>query len=153
MSIHSLIGCRLSAPALVLLCSLSGAVPPVLASVPQFDATLAVEPDQSYSALVGQAEQMADRLVQQGFQNPTATEVTIRILGERGGTVAPLLYLRVSRGDWQRQPRVQTWASYFGMARMLLGFIPAQGNQPSVAAAASWRALVPESEPNYYDNR
>jgi hypothetical protein len=85
--------------------------------------TISAQGDQSFAALMQQAEQAANQLVQQAFDvNPDATEVTIEVTGERQGQKAPLLKALVPRTHWQSNSNVQSWSHEFRIARYLLGF-------------------------------
>lgn len=104
----------------------------------QIDFTLKAQPEQTFSQLIQQAELQATNLVEQEFAaNPSITEVTVSILGDRDGQQAPLLIARVSRNDWQQQPAIRQWTKYFATSAVLLGF-----NQPENTPAA-----VPENSP------
>lgn len=107
---------------------------------------------------IGQTATLVPQLL---AQNPLATQVTVRIMGERQGLEAPLLFLTVSRMDWQKNPQVQPWAKLFSYSEILLGFVkpavPAVGvvattSQPvSIAALPNARAMR-ENDPAYRDD-
>jgi hypothetical protein len=89
----------------------------------QIDFTLNSQSNQTFPALMQQAEVLATRLIEEAFaESPSITEVSVRILGERNGQQAPLVSSKVSRSDWQKQHSIQRWTKYFGSSAMLLGF-------------------------------
>ncbi|NJO75690.1 MAG: hypothetical protein HC833_19140 [Leptolyngbyaceae cyanobacterium RM1_406_9] len=136
-----------------------GAIAPaVLAEARQLDYTLSSQGSRSYAVLVQQAEQMADRLVRQSFSDAAVTQVSLRILGEHNGSEAPVLYLTVSRTDWQANPDIQTQARYFGRpSAVLLGFTQPQAIQTAAALPIGYPTSqdvensLSDTEPNFYD--
>ncbi|PSB17200.1 hypothetical protein C7B65_19430 [Phormidesmis priestleyi ULC007] len=129
---------------------LSSFVAPAYAETKQLDYTLTSAANQSFSGLIEQAELLAERLAKQGFANPSTTVVEMRILAEREGLTAPILYVRVTRAEWQKQPKLRAITYLRGVDR-LLGFSP-QNSQPPVFPSATVSFASSQSEPNYYDN-
>lgn len=134
-----------------------GAIVPAGAETRQLDYTLSSQGSRSYEALVQQAEQMASSLVQQSFSDATVTQVSLRILGEHNGSEVPVLYITVTRSDWQSNPDIRTQARYFGRpSAVLLGFTQPQAVQTaSVPIGYPTEQDVENSlsdiEPNFYD--
>lgn len=87
---------------------------------------------QGYDRVVDQAEAAATRVINQAFaQNPALTQVSVTITGRRDGQEVPVLTTRVSRANWQRSPRAESWARYSGdSAKVLLGYEQPSGSQP-----------------------
>ena len=131
---------------------LSSFVAPACAETRQLDYTLMSDANQSFSGLVEQAKSLAQRLAKQGFSNPSTTAVEMRILAEREGLTAPILYVRVTRADWQKQPDLRSAITYLRDADRLLGFSGPQRSQPSVFPSTTVSLASPQSEPNYYDH-
>ncbi|KAM3096757.1 hypothetical protein ACKFKF_21840 [Phormidesmis sp. 146-12] len=104
-----------------------------------------------FATLMKQADTIATDLINQSFADPTTTKVSLKVLGEREGQIAPLLSVSVSRQDWQTRSSVQQWARYFGGSTTLLGF----DRSPDTTQVAAFTPPVPvsENEPNFYDNR
>lgn len=99
----------------------------------EIDFTLSSESNQTFSALMEQAEFLATSFIKQEFaENPSTTKISVSILGFRNGQEAPLLFSKVSRSDWQRQPRIQQWTRYFSSSAVLLGF-----NKPQIQQSTS----------------
>lgn len=119
------------------------------AETKQIDFTLRSQSDQTFSALMQQAEVQATSLIKQAFaESPSITEVSVRILGERDGQQAPLLSSRVSRLNWQRQPRIQQWTKYFGSSAMLLNFSKPQAKHFTSPLSVSTSTQQSPSSPN-----
>jgi hypothetical protein len=100
----------------------------------QINFTLHITRTQSFAQLMQQAELAATKLTQQGFtENSRLHEMSVRIFGERNGQEAPLLFSKVSRFDWQKQPRIQNWSQYFTSSAILLGLLETE-KQPSASS-------------------
>jgi hypothetical protein len=117
---------------------------PALAAPKQVNYTLNTTPNQTFTDLMQQAQAQARSLIDQAFSDASVTSVTVNILGERNGQEAPLLQSTVSRADWQRNPNLAKWTTYFGTSSVvLLGFIPPRG-----ASATSSPASPPAQPAN-----
>jgi hypothetical protein len=94
------------------------------AGIRNINFTIAVQQNQTFDQLIQQAKRVAEELIEQTFAEELGvTQAAIRIIGERHGQEVPLLMVAVSRDEWQSQPRVEQWATDFGLsARVLLGF-------------------------------
>jgi hypothetical protein len=104
-----------------------------------------------FATLMQQANAIANDLINQSFADPSTTQVSLKVLGEREGQIAPLLSVNVSRQDWQTRSSVQQWARYFGGSTTLLGF----NRSPDRTQVAVFTppGSTSENEPNFYDNR
>lgn len=135
---------------------LSGFNQSALAAPKQVNYTLNVVPGQTFTELMQQAQAQARSLIDQAFSDASITTVRVNILGERNGQEAPLLQSTVSRTDWQRNPNLAKWTTYFGTSSVvLLGFTPPRGApaassptpaQPSIAPPTP--AIAPAAQPN-----
>ena len=113
--------------------------------------------DQSYTAVIERAEAMASSSIAQAFaENPRLTEIAVKVTGDRNGSLSPLLFIKVSRVDWQNRPNVQVWAQYLSDASVLLGY--RSGASSTIATSRSTNAptvpigaVNPNSEPNFYN--
>lgn len=109
----------------------------------QINFTLHITRTQSFAQLMQQAELTATKLTQQGFtENSRLDEMSVRIFGERNGQEAPLLFAKVSRFDWQKQPRIQNWSQYFTSSAILLGLLETE-KQPSAPSAPTTPTFRP----------
>lgn len=85
------------------------------------DITIERQPDETYESLIGRAEAAARSAVQQGFdQGNRVTDVSVVVLGQNQGTIAPVLTVELSRPQWNSS-EVQSGTTYFSSARSLLG--------------------------------
>jgi hypothetical protein len=112
----------------------------------QINFTLHITRTQSFAELMQQAELTATKLTQQGFtENSRLHEMSVRIFGERNGQEAPLLFTKVSRFDWQKQPRIQNWSQYFTSSAILLGLLGTekQPSSPSTSTTPTFRSPNP----------
>jgi hypothetical protein len=108
------------------------------ASRARVNRTISAQGNQSFAALMQQAEQAANQLVHQSFDaNPGITEVAVEVTGERQGQKAPLLKAPVPRTHWQSNSNVQRWSPEFRIARYLLGFEKQPTPSPSPTTTGS----------------
>lgn len=99
-----------------------------------------------------QAESTAINLIDQEFnQVSKITEVEITVSGERNGQEVPILSSRVSRTDWQAQPRIESWTKYFTKAEILLGFNLPQKIKPNLPRL-SVNFSSKQSDPGFRDD-
>ncbi len=125
---------------------------PSYAEVKLLNVNLNAEKTQSFASLMSQAELAATNSITQQFNRlSTVTEVGITVIGERNGQAVPLLFTRVSRADWQAQPKIKYWAKYFTKAAILLGFNLPQKNK-SPAPKSSINIGAKESDPGFRDD-
>ena len=135
----------------LLLSSFFATVSPVWAETRQLDYTLTPEANQSFKGLIQQAEQLAEQMVKQSFTNPATTAIELKILAEREGLTTPILYVRVTRADWQKRSNLRSASTYLRGADQLLGFrLPQNSQSQALPTTVSLASL--QSEPNYYDN-
>lgn len=93
--------------------------------------------NESYESLVRRAEAVALETTQRRFyQNDQVTDVSITVVGQNQGEIAPVLSLKVSRPQWWSLLNIcskdqsasscitnsQGWVKHFSDARVLLGF-------------------------------
>ncbi|MGA7937703.1 MAG: hypothetical protein WCA35_29410 [Kovacikia sp.] len=119
---------------------------PGLAETKQIRSVINPSREQTFSQMMQQAESQATQLIDQAFaENSTVTDISIVILGERNGQEIPLLTSTLSRTNWQKTPRIQAWAKYFGNATVaLLGFTKLPTPQTTSPAAPPSAAPTPD---------
>ncbi len=84
---------------------------------------LSRQESESYDNLLRRAEAIARAAAQRSFDSEILiTVVSITIIGENAGAIAPIFRLDVSRESWRQQPEVQAGATYFPNSRALLLF-------------------------------
>lgn len=80
-------------------------------------------PNETYEALLSRAEAVAKTAAGAKFDGDNrVTDVSIMLVAQNHGAIAPVLTLEVSRSQWRSRPNVQFWSTYFTTARSLLGF-------------------------------
>ncbi len=81
------------------------------------------QPNETYEALLSRAEVVAKAAAGAKFDRDNrVTDVSIMLVAQNHGAIAPVLTLEVSRSQWRSRPDVQFWSTYFTTARSLLGF-------------------------------
>jgi hypothetical protein len=124
-------------------------ISPATAETKQLALTLNSYDNQNFASLIQQAESLAQYYIEQEFrQNSSATEVSITIVGERNGQTVPLLSSKVSRFNWQNQPIIQNWTTYFRSSKTLLGFVQPPVPQSASTTSRSWS----NNNPIYQEN-
>ncbi len=126
-------------------------VSPTLAATRRFSQQ--IQGDSSFERMIQQAETIAEETANQAFGDPNTTEVVVNIVAEQAGQIAPILFLNVSRENWQRQQSIQVWAKYPGGVKRLLGFerpspLPPVG--AIVTASNPIRDGMTEREANFF---
>jgi hypothetical protein len=110
----------------------------------QIDFTLHITRTQSFAEIMQKAELTATNLIERGFaENSRLREMSVRIFGERNGQEAPLLFAKVSRLDWQKQPRIQSWSQYFTSSGVLLGLLGETQSSSPTPTAPTFRPPTP----------
>lgn len=107
------------------------------ASTAQITVPISREANESYESLLKRAEAVSWETTQRSFkQDISVTNVALIVLAENQGFIAPIVSLKVSRQQWQSQPYVERWGTYFPNIESLLGF---QNNLtlPSQSASAA----------------
>lgn len=104
---------------------------------------------ETYEGFIRRAETVARAAVQRSFdQDILVTDVSVTILGENRGSIAPVVLVNVSRQSWRSRPDPQQWATYFPTTRVLLGFetqAPAATAAPQIPPQAV--PVLPNGQP------
>ncbi len=96
---------------------------PAWAQTRQLEITLNVQPEQTIESLLTQAESLARSFIEQSFATDLrVSDVSVQISAERSGQEVPFLFSSVSRADWQREPNLPRWATYFRSSVAFLGY-------------------------------
>ncbi|MBD2462975.1 hypothetical protein H6G89_18200 [Oscillatoria sp. FACHB-1407] len=123
------------------------AVFPSMAQAYPYRVAVALEREagESYDTMIRRAEAAARTVAQRSFSgNRGVTEVSITVMGQSGGAIAPLLSLDVNRAQWNSRPDARRWATYFVSARSLLRLdetVPVDAIPPTATA------VPPASQP------
>lgn len=121
---------------------------PAHAEVKTISATVQTEGFEPFSSLRQKAADLAQESVNQAFQDPRVTEVSVTVSGDRNGAIAPIITARITRAQWQESAQVSTWARSLERSEDLLGFNlpvlpppvaaqPAQPIDPAVAQSTN----------------
>ncbi|MFE1747944.1 hypothetical protein [Coleofasciculus sp. H7-2] len=145
----------------LILTGLSAIAPPVFSQIQQFetqqpelqqiDLIFSPNTNQSFEDVLEQAESIASNSVDEGFaKNPDITQIYIRIFGDIKGQVAPLLFSKVYRSDWQTEPKIDRWIRYFDNSGLLLGFYNSSDSfLPPITPTSTIRR---EDDPGFRDD-
>lgn len=128
---------------------------PACAETKLLNINLESKEDESFINLIQQAELTATKTIDQEFHRSVKiTEVEVTVIGERNGQEVPLLSTKVSRLNWQAQPQIQLWTSYFTKAAILLGFNSLQQTNLDVPTSVAFSANKSnlESDPGFRDD-
>ncbi len=107
------------------------------------DISLIRQPNESFESFLRRAEAVARAATQRSFDTDIlVTDVSVTVLGQSDGDVAPVLVLEVSRQAWRSRPDPQRWATYLPNTRLLLGF-EQPGAQPETQPGAPEAVPVP----------
>lgn len=112
------------------------------AETSRLDVSLNRQPNEDYEDLLKRAEAAARAAAQKNFaEQKQVDDLAITIVGHHQGEVAPLLTLGVSRSQWQSNPDVKNWSTYYPNARSLLRFdqdlAESNSNQPNTNNTAT----------------
>ncbi len=95
-------------------------------------------PPSRYSWFMRQAEDRTELLIPFLFrQSPTPSTLDLLVVGQNDVAIAPLFNLRISQQDWQRNPSIKQWASYYPEVDVLLNLSqPVASNEATTTPAS-----------------
>jgi hypothetical protein len=97
------------------------APPAAVAYTSRLSLFLTRDANESFDVFVQRAEIITRAAVQRSFDaDILITDVAITVVGSNQGVSMPVLSIEVSRADWQLNPDVQYWATYFSTAEGLM---------------------------------
>lgn len=109
--------------------------------------------NQNFANLMRQAESIATESIKREFNRlSTVREIGVTISGERNGQEVPLLSTKVSRSNWQAQPKIQSWTNYFTKAAILLGFNQLPKVRPNAPNSSLNLSSNIENDPGFRDD-
>ncbi len=107
------------------------------------EVSLSRQSRESFTSFVRRAEAVARAAAQRSFDRDILVSyVSVTVIGQNNGAIAPVLKLNVSRKAWRSRPDPQRWITYLPNTESLLGFnrttgepevpepIPAPNQQP-----------------------
>jgi hypothetical protein len=112
---------------------------------PYTDITVKATGSKTFKDLQIEADTEATKYVRQAFTRNIA-QVFVRVLGDRNGLISPMLTISVSNAQWRSQPKIQTWAKYYPISNILLGFV--SPSQPTISTPATTTATTSVSPNN-----
>mgnify|MGYP005853216157 CR=1 FL=1 len=96
---------------------------PAQATTARTQIALTRQGTETYGALLRRAEAIARAAAQRAFDSDVLiASVSITVVGQNSGAIAPILRLEVDRQSWRQQPDPQRWSRYFPVSKLLLGF-------------------------------
>jgi hypothetical protein len=123
--------------------------PPIVhAYVSTLAVTLAVNPGETYNALLRRAETVARAAAQRSFDRDILiSEVSIIIVGSQGGKTVQVLSLQASREQWRARPDPRRWVTYYPSAQRLLGLSNSGGSGAASPTVTTTAPSKPSSAP------
>jgi hypothetical protein len=134
-----------------ILSSLGAIASPALSEPTKIDLFLSPNSNQPYENVVEEAETVATISIDQELsQSPETTQIYLRVFGDVKGQIVPVLFSKVSRSDWQQDPRIHRWTRYFITSGLLLGFDNSSVSPTNIAPTRSRIRL--EDDPGFRDD-
>ncbi len=97
---------------------------PINAQTKEINLTINTEGNEKFSNLINRGEKIANSQINQTFAKfPNMKEISLQILGEKEGKIAPIILVKVSKLQWQKQPQIGNYVKYIPESEILLGFI------------------------------
>jgi hypothetical protein len=88
----------------------------------EVDIRLLVNQDEGFTVMTRKAEILARSAAQRAFDSEVLISgVSVKVTAQREDRAAIILQLIVSRRDWVSRPDPKIWATYFPMAKKLIG--------------------------------
>ncbi|WP_242022975.1 hypothetical protein [Pseudanabaena mucicola] len=88
----------------------------------EVDIRLLVNQDEGFTVMTRKAETLARSAAQRAFDSEVLiSNVSVKVTAQREDRAAIILQLIVSRRDWVSRPDPKIWATYFPMAKQLIG--------------------------------
>lgn len=88
----------------------------------EVDIRLLVNQDEGFTVMTRKAETLARSAAQRAFDSEVLiSDVSVKVTAQREDRAAIILQLIVSRRDWISRPDPKIWATYFPMAKKLIG--------------------------------
>ncbi len=88
----------------------------------EVDIRLQVNQDEGFTVMTRKAEVLARSAAQRTFDREVlVSDVSVKVTAQNQDQAAIILQLIVSRRDWSSRPDPKIWATYFPMAKTLIG--------------------------------
>jgi hypothetical protein len=88
----------------------------------EVDIRIPINKDEGFTIMTRKAEVLARSAAQRTFDRDViVSDVSVKVTAQNQETAAIILQLIVSRSDWASRPDPKVWATYFPMAKALIG--------------------------------
>jgi len=88
----------------------------------EVDIRIPINKDEGFTIMTRKAETLARSAAQRTFDRDVLVSgVSVKVTAENKETASVILQLIVSRSDWASRPDPKVWATYFPMAKALIG--------------------------------
>ena len=88
----------------------------------EVDIRIPINKDEGFTIMTRKAETLARSAAQRTFDRDVLVSgVSVKVTAENKETASLILQLIVSRSDWASRPDPKVWATYFPMAKALIG--------------------------------
>ena len=88
----------------------------------EVDIRIPINKDEGFTIMTRKAEVLARSAAQRTFDRDVlVSDVSVKVTAENQENAAIILQLIVSRSNWASRPDPKVWATYFPMAKALIG--------------------------------
>jgi len=88
----------------------------------EVDIRIPINKDEGFTIMTRKAETLARSAAQRTFDRDVlVSDVSVKVTAENQENAAIILQLIVSRSNWASRPDPKVWATYFPMAKALIG--------------------------------
>jgi hypothetical protein len=88
----------------------------------EVDIRIPINKDEGFTIMTRKAEVLARSAAQRTFDRDVlVSDVSVKVTDENQENAAIILQLIVSRSNWASRPDPKVWATYFPMAKALIG--------------------------------
>ena len=88
----------------------------------EVDIRIPINKDEGFTIMTRKAEVLARSAAQRTFDRDVlVSDVSVKVTAQNQETAAIILQLIVSRTNWASRPDSKVWATYFPMAKTLIG--------------------------------
>ena len=88
----------------------------------EVDIRIPINKDEGFTIMTRKAEVLARSAAQRTFDRDVlVSDVSVKVTAENQENAAIILQMIVSRSNWASRPDPKVWATYFPMAKALIG--------------------------------
>ncbi|HEY9701986.1 MAG TPA: hypothetical protein V6C58_06050, partial [Allocoleopsis sp.] len=97
---------------------------PINAQTKSINLTINNQKNENFYGFVNRGEKLAISQINNTFiKFPETQEISLQILGENQGKIAPIILIKVSKLQWQKEPQIEKYVKYIPESEILLGFV------------------------------